>query len=213
MRVQGCKRAQGRGAVPVSLMRTVTWLAPMAVLLALALAATTAARPMARAARMSSSQVTLTVPKGNGAAPFNTPRKLSVPSGWSAEVRARVSGARFAAWTPQGNLLVASSQSGQVVQLTPGPGMTAASQKVLISGLTSPQGLAFDTLDGVQVLYVAESNQLDRYAWTPSGTLGARTVLIKGLPDESKSGDDVHHVKSVAIGSDHTIYIAVGSSS
>ncbi len=187
-------------------------LAPVVLLVAI-LAAAAAAQPSAATARMSSSQVTLIVPKGNGAAPFNTARKLDVPAGWSAEVWARVGNARFAVWTPQGNLLVASANAGQIVQLTPGPNMTAASQKVLISGLTDPQGLAFDTLEGTQVLYVAESNQIDRYVWTAAGTLGARTVLIKGLPDESKSGDDVHHVKSVAIGPDHTIYVAVGSSS
>ncbi len=81
---------------------------------------------------------------------------------------------------------------------------------MLISGLTAPQGLAFDTVSGKQVLYVAESNQIDRYEWTAGGTLGARTVLITGLPDTS-AGDDVHRVKSIAIGSDHTIYVAVGS--
>ncbi|HEX3434745.1 MAG TPA: hypothetical protein VHT25_11870 [Solirubrobacteraceae bacterium] len=167
----------------------------------------------AKVASTTLSPATLVVPSGNGAAPFNSSRRLSLPTGWGAEVWARVSNARFAAWTPQGHLLVSSASSGKVVELTAGAGGAAATQRTLISGLTSPQGLAFDALEGSEVLYVAESNQLDRYAWASNGTLGARTVLIKGLPDQSNAGDDVHHVKSVAIGADHTIYVSVGSAS
>jgi glucose/arabinose dehydrogenase len=163
-------------------------------------------------ARTRLSPTTLVVPGANGASPFNSNHKLSVPSGWGAEVWARVSNARFAVWTPQDHLLVSSSSAGQIVELTPGAGGGAATQRTLISGLTSPQGLAFDSLEGSEVLYVAESNQVDRYVWGAGGTLGARTVLIRGLPDQSK-GDDVHHVKSLAIGPDHTIYVSVGSAS
>lgn len=162
---------------------------------------------------MSLLQSTLIVSKGNEAAPFNVPRKLAMPSGWHGEVWARISGARFAAWTPQEQLLVSVSSSGQVLELQPGTGGAAASQTVLISGLTAPQGLAFDTIEGVQYLYVAESNQLDRYVWGAAGTLGTRTVLVKNLPDGSKTGDDVHHAKTIAIGADHTIYVTAGSAS
>lgn len=85
--------------------------------------------------------------------------------------------------------------------------------KVLASGLSGPQGLAFDTLKGVRVLYVAETNQIDRYVWKRDGTLGARTVVVRGLPDTDPSGDDVHRAKSVVIGHDHTIYVTAGSAS
>ncbi|HEY2217111.1 MAG TPA: hypothetical protein VGH21_06420, partial [Solirubrobacteraceae bacterium] len=169
--------------------------------------------PSARSARAALAQSTLIVPKENEAAPFNAPRKLAMPSGWHGEVWARLAGARFAVWTPQGQMLVSASGSGQVIQLKPGAGGSAASQTVLISGLTAPQGMAFDTVEGVQYLYVAESNQLDRYVWGAGGTLGTRTVLVKGLPDGSKTGDDVHKPKTIAIGPDHTIYITAGSAS
>lgn len=158
-------------------------------------------------------QSTLIVPSGYEASPFNVARTLALPGGWHGEVWARVSGARFEVWTPQGQLLVSASGSGEVVELAPGAGGRAASKKTLVSGLTAPQGLAFDDIAGTEYLYVAESNQIDRYVWNSSGSVGARTVLIKNLPDTSSTGDDVHRPKSVAIGADHTIYVAVGSAS
>src|ERR1700756_5123584 len=116
----------------------------LAAVLALLIAGDAA--PGAHAARASLAQSALIVPKGNEASPFGSPRKIALPSGWHGEVWARVSGARFAAWTPQGQLLVSASASGQVLALSPGTGGGAASQKTLISGLTAPQGLAFDAI-------------------------------------------------------------------
>src|SRR6516162_7454441 len=49
--------------------------------------------------------------------------------------------------------------------------------------LTLPQGLAFARLGGRWVLYVGESNQIDRYPWGAGGISGARTVLAARLPD------------------------------
>lgn len=83
---------------------------------------------------------TLRVPPSNDGKPFDVPRSLSVPSGWSVEVWARIPDARFAVWTPQHELLVSASTSGQVVELTPGKRMTAASQRVLVSGLSGTTG-------------------------------------------------------------------------
>ncbi len=156
-------------------------------------------------------RVTLTAPPGNRGEPFNVPRSLEVPAGWTAEVWARVPDARFATWTPQHDLLVSASESGRVVELIPGSKMTAAKQKVLVSGLSAPQGLAFDTLKGTQVLYVAEDDKIDRYVWKRNGTVGARTVVVPALA--IPSGDDNHTAKSVIIGHDHTIYVTDGSSS
>jgi glucose/arabinose dehydrogenase len=156
---------------------------------------------------------TVRVAPGNGGRPFDVPRSLTVPSGWSVEVWARVPDARFAVWTPQHDLLVSASAAGQVVELTPGKTMTAASQKVLASGLSGPQGMAFDTFKDTRFLYVAETNQIDRYVWKGNGGLGPRTVVVSSLPDTDATGDDVHRAKSIVIGPDHTIYVTAGSAS
>jgi glucose/arabinose dehydrogenase len=160
------------------------------------------------------SSVTVRVPAANKAAPFNQKRTLRVPTGWSVEVWARVAGARFAVWTPQHTLLVSVPGSGDIVELDPGAKASAVpTETTLVDGLTEPQGMAFDTLNGQTVLYVAESDQIDRYVWNSNGTVGAQTVLVSGLPDLEPTGDDVHRVKEVAVGSDHTVYVDVGSSS
>jgi glucose/arabinose dehydrogenase len=156
---------------------------------------------------------TLRVLPGNGGAPFNVPHKLTVPSGWSVEVWARIQDARFAVWTPQHDLLVSASESGQIIELIPGRKTGAASQRVLASELSGPQGMAIESFKGTQFLYVAETNQIDRYVWRENGALGARTVLVHGLPDTDPSGDDVHRAKSIVIGPNHTIYVTAGSAS
>lgn len=155
----------------------------------------------------------ITVPSGNGQDPFNTPRDVEIPDGWSAEVWARLSGPRFATWTPEGALLVSQTAMGSIAELTPDAADPAAvpKQRTIIDGLVQPQGMAFDTFHGKRVLYVIESNRLDRYPWTASGP-GARTTVIDHLPDLDDQGDDVHRWKSVVVGPDHTLYLPLPSS-
>jgi glucose/arabinose dehydrogenase len=154
--------------------------------------------------------VVVAVHAGNGGAPFDVTRRLVVSAGWSAQVWARVADARFAAWTPEGALLVSRALEGTVVRLEPRSDPAAPPrQSELLSGLTDPQGLAFDTLAGRPVLYVAESGELDRYAWNGAEGVGARTVVARGLPDQ----DGIDRRKGIAIGPDHTIYVSVGDMS
>jgi glucose/arabinose dehydrogenase len=154
----------------------------------------------------------LVVPKGEGGGTLSTPHLLTMPAGWTARVWARVPGARMEAWTPEGDLLVSEPRDGKVLELRP-DAAGSASVTPLLSGLTQPQGMAFAELDGRWVLYVAESDQLDRYPWGPSGIAGARTVIAARLPDLDPSGDDVHRAKDVAVAADGTVYFNVGSSS
>ena len=152
------------------------------------------------------------MPAGLGGGAFSATRTLSLPKGWTASVWARVPDARIEAWTPQGGLLVSQPDQGTVAELRPGRDGTATAHTVL-SGLTTPQGLAFAKLNGREVLYVGESDQIDRYRWRASGISGSPTVVAKDLPDQNPLGDDVHRFKDVAVARDGTVYFNVGSSS
>ena len=125
---------------------------------------------------------------------------------------ARVPGARMEAWTPEGDLLVSDPAGGTIEELRPDAAGTAT-VTTLLTGLTYPQGMTFARLDGKWVLYVAESDQIDRYPWGTGGIADARTVIAAGLPDLDANGDDVHRAKDVTVAADGTVYFNVGSSS
>jgi glucose/arabinose dehydrogenase len=152
------------------------------------------------------------VPAGEVSGALATPRTLTVPAGWTARVWSRVPDARMEAWTPEGDLLVSTPNDGSIRELRP-DAVGTATMTTLLSGLTFPQGLAFAKLGGRWVLYVAESDQIDRYPWGPAGISGTRTVIASGLPDQDPSGDDVHRAKDVTVAADGTVYFNVGSSS
>ena len=82
----------------------------------------------------------------------------------------------------------------------------------MLSGLTQPQGLAFARLAGQWVLYVGQSDQIDRYDWAAGTVAGAQTVIAGNLPDQDPAGDDVHRQKDVAVAPNGTVYFNVGSS-
>lgn len=166
--------------------------------------ASTPQDPEASAAR--SHVVDLSVPAANRSGAFTTTRAVSVPAGWTVEVWALVPNARLEQWTPQGALLVSEPSDGRVLELTPAARRSAPpSQRVILSGLNQPQGLAFDHVGGREVLYVAETDGVDRYVWH-GDHVGARTVLIPHLP----SGSD-HTLKNVVVGRHHDLYVDIGS--
>lgn len=157
--------------------------------------------------------VALTIPRANRGGTLTGVCTVTLPRGWTAEVWARVPSARLEAWTPEGDLLVSDPADGKVYELVPRAIRTEPpTERILLSGLTNPQGLAFDRLGGHEVLYVAESDELDRYAWTGNGP-GARTVVLGRLPDTGPSGADVHRMKNVVVAADHTVYFDIGSAS
>src|ERR1700761_5964073 len=149
--------------------------------------------------------VSVRVPAGLGGGAFSARRTLHLPKGWTVSVWARVSNARIEAWSPQGELLVSQPSRGTVTELRPGQHDTATGHTIL-SGLTTPQGLAFAKLNGREVLYVGESDQIDRYPWGGHGISGPRTVVARDLPDQDASGDDVHRDKDVAVTADGTVF-------
>ena len=174
--------------------------------------ASSPAGPAAPPPAAGQSVTTLVVPPGEGGGALSQAHALTVPAGWTARVWARVPNARMEAWTPAGDLLVSEPADGKIVELRPDASGTARAT-TLLSGLTYPQGMAFARLDGQWALYVAESDQVDRYPWRAAAISGTRTVIAAGLPDLDPQGDDVHRAKDVAVAADGTVYFNVGSSS
>lgn len=151
---------------------------------------------------------TLQVPAGLGAAPFDQPRTVQAPPGWTVSVWARLDGARLEAWTPDGRLLVSRPESGDVVALTASPSGPPR-RSTLVSGLNQPHGLAF----AGATLYVAESDRVDAYDYAAGAATQRRTV-VDGLPDAKSPelrGAYAHALKSVAVGADGSVYVSVGS--
>lgn len=158
------------------------------------------------AATPSSVGVTLQVPAANRSGTFRSPHTLRLPRGWTAEVWALVGDARLEAWTPQGDLLVSQPASGSITELVPQARRSRPpARRTIISGLNQPQGMAFDHVGGSEVLYVAETDEVDRYIWEGNHA-GARAVLIPNMP----SGDD-HTLKNVVVDRNHDIFFDIGS--
>jgi glucose/arabinose dehydrogenase len=174
-------------------------------------ATTTAAGSVAPATTIHYALVPVRVPSAN--AGFGARRVMTLPRGWTAELWALVPGARLETWTPQGDLLVSAPSDGRITELIPRSDRgRPPAQRTLVANLTLPQGMAFDALHGREVLYVAEGDALDRYQWN-DGRLGPRTVVAADLPDAGPAGADVHTLKNVTVGPDHTAYIDIGSAS
>jgi glucose/arabinose dehydrogenase len=151
----------------------------------------------------------LIVPAALGAYPFDVPRTVRAPNGWRVALWARVPGARLAAWTPDGALLVSRPKAGDVVELRPGTGGGAPEQRILVDGLEQPHGLAFDGT----TLYVAESDRVTAYSYA-NGQLSGRRVVVDRLPDAKSpelGGHYAHALKSVTVGPDGWLYFSIGS--
>lgn len=129
---------------------------------------------------------------------------LNLPRGWSGEVWAEVPGARVAAWSPDGRLVVSTGGRGVVAILTPSPSGRAPVVRTLVDGLDDPQGVAFAVAGGRTMLVVGEGTRI--VAWDyADGTVSHPRVLVAGLPDAG------HGAKGVAVRGD-TVFYSLGSS-
>lgn len=194
-----------RAAVVVAGASAVVLTATAGVLLPAASAAPAPTAP-ARASALTAEVVS--VPREIDWAPFDTQRKLSVPSGWAVSVWARPKKARLLAFAPDGRLLVSRPKYGLVTRLTPNRRGRPTSS-TLLSGLRAPHGLAFDG----STLYVAETNRISAYRYADGKATRRRTV-ISGLPDARSpdlGGEYSHALKSIAVGPDHALYVSIGS--
>ena len=141
-------------------------------------------------------------------APFDQPRQVMIPDGWTISVWARIPTARLATWKPDGALLISVPAGGQIVKLTPKP-IGAPEQSTLLDGLDQPHGMAF----AGSALYIAESDQIDAYDYANGAATNRRTVAAD-LPDARSpelGGAYAHALKSVAVGPDGAVYFSIGS--
>ncbi|KUI32848.1 gluconolaconase [Mycobacterium sp. IS-1496] len=163
------------------------------------------ASPTPQAAGVAS--VTVAVPAGLDSAPFDEPRRASIPAGWTLSVWARVPEARLARWAPDGALLVSVPSTGEIVRLEPAAGGPRSTP--LLSGLTQPHGMAF----AGTTLYIAESDEIAAYDYV-EGRATNRRAVAAGLPDAKSPdlrGAYAHALKSVTVGPDGAVYFSIGS--
>ncbi|MFI2839326.1 PQQ-dependent sugar dehydrogenase [Mycolicibacterium sp. PDY-3] len=166
-------------------------------------ATTTTGEPPSAPRTAELTEVTVDVPDGMRATPFDEPRRAMVPAGWTLSVWARTDKPRLMAWAPDGALLVSIPLTGQVLS------MRDRNASVLLDGLTQPHGLTF----AANRLYIAESNRISSYAYRDGAAVEPR-VIADDLPDGRSPdlrGAYSHALKSVAVGPDGAVYFSIGS--
>jgi glucose/arabinose dehydrogenase len=132
---------------------------------------------------------------------------IRLPTGFAIDLYAGDLGyPRFLALDPRGTLLVSVPRAGRVIAL-PDDNRDGRADDVVpvVEGLELPHGLTF--LDGQ--LYVAETGRVVRFDYDP-GTRrvrGSPTVVVPNLPVRGS-----HWTRTITIGPDRRLYVAVGSS-
>src|SRR5881398_3237331 len=140
-------------------------------------------------------------PLGGQDTVFIAGHALYVPHGFTVNLFAEgLSGVRYLALGPGGAVYASLPGAGQIVRLVDanGDGVADAPAQTVLGGLNAPFGITFrgDTM------YFAEETAVKRL--DPGAT--APLPLVSGLP----SGG--HGTRTVVIGPDNLMYVAVGSS-
>jgi glucose/arabinose dehydrogenase len=149
-----------------------------------------------------------------GAAPYDVPRHLNLPPGWTAAVYARVSKARFLAPTPAGEILVSQPSTGAVLLVRRDPATGAGTVSEFVGGLNRPHDIVFADVGGRAWVFIAEAHRVVRYPYT-EGDQRARPgeVAVDGLPDTSTPelrGQYSHVLKNIAV-HEGTLYVSIAS--
>ncbi|NQZ79177.1 MAG: sorbosone dehydrogenase family protein [Ekhidna sp.] len=130
---------------------------------------------------------------------------IVLPEGFKIDVYARVNNARSLALTENGTLFVSNRGGDKVYALRDTDGDWKADEKyVIVSGLRSPNGIAFK--DGS--LYVAEISKLWRFD-DIEANLANPPEPTKIYDDYPKDGH--HGWKYIAFGPDGKLYVPVGA--
>ncbi|CAA9250957.1 MAG: L-sorbosone dehydrogenase [uncultured Cytophagales bacterium] len=158
--------------------------------------------------------VKVQVPTSMRTAPFDVDRYLTVPRDFAISVYARVSKPRFMAIAPNGDLLVSQPSTGKVLLVRPN-GSSNPLVSDFATGLRNPHDIVFHAIGTATYVYIAESHQINRYAYT-AGDLTARNrqVVVAGLPDASTpelKGSYGHQLKNIALDGNHKLYVSIAS--
>ena len=158
--------------------------------------------------------VKIEVPAGMRGAPFDVDRFATVPQNYKLEVYARVSGARFMAVAPNGDLFVSMPGEGKVKVLRTGADGTVENFD-FVEGLQRPHDIVFHQIGDTQYVYISEKNQINRYTYTSGDKRGQnREVVVANLPDETLSelkGTYGHVLKNIALDRNHNLYVSIAS--
>src|SRR5690348_4052350 len=135
--------------------------------------------------------------------PPAVPATLTVPAGFSVSVFASgLTGARLMAVSPEGILVVA--QRANVVALPDANGDGQAEPKVLLTDQQYAHSVAFAN----GYLYIATTPAILRVRWV-NGTVSGTPEVIAELPSSKPS---VHSSRTIRVGPDGRLYVAMGSS-
>jgi glucose/arabinose dehydrogenase len=149
---------------------------------------------------------TVTVPAAYRQAPFDVPRRLSLPRGWTVSVLTRIPGARFLSFVGGfDDLLVSQPSTGRVLLVRRSATGTATVTPWL-TGLNSPHDIVSTRQGSTRWVYVAESTRVVRYLWTKGAARpGSSQVVVTGLPTGG------HGFKNIAVVGG-ALYVSIGSS-
>ncbi len=147
-------------------------------------------------------EVTVSVPDDLNMPPFDKPRTLMVPPGFTVSIQAHGLGhPRDLVLREDGTIFYSEILSGEVVALSPD-----GTKTVIASGLDSPHGLDF--YDGA--LYYTDETRVFRFNFSsPTAVTGSSTLLTDRIPTGG-----LHYTRAVRVlPSDKQVYISVGSTS
>lgn len=155
----------------------------------------------------------LNVPDALKTGTFANAQYLNIPPGFQISLFAIVPDARFMAVAPNGDILVSQPDAGGQVTLLRPVANGVPQQFTFATGLRRPHDMIFRTIAGTSYLYIAETNQIDRFVYNSGDTSAhGRQVIISGLPDSSMINGYAHELKNIAIGGDGHLYVSIGSS-
>jgi glucose/arabinose dehydrogenase len=129
---------------------------------------------------------------------------LQVPSGFRAtQYQGGLNGPRFLTVAPDGTVYVAERTSGDILALSdPGHSGVATRKTVVASGLYDPTSVVVSN----GALYVGQRSQVTHLALGPDLRTTDKQVVVAGLPTSGQ-----HTTRTVLIGPDSKIYVAIGS--